>query len=140
MLRPARPAILFFSLLALNACYVGVGGRAQSFAPAQAPEGVFTEIVTATGGFISGELLEIQDTALLLLSDQQLFLLPYAVVRRAHFAQMKSDTTISDEEAPSAAVRERLRLVSRFPQGVTPELLGELLAAYGQSEVVRVAR
>jgi len=138
MLRSAGPAILFLSLLAFNGCHVG--SRAQSFAPAQAPEGVFAEIFITTGGFISGELLEVQDTALLLLSDQQLFLLPYAIVRRAHFAQMKSDTTISDEEAPSTAVREKLRLVSRFPQGVTPELLEQLLAAYGQSEVVRVVR
>ena len=107
MLRSAGPAILFLSLLAFNGCHVG--SRAQSFAPAQAPEGVFAEIVTATGGLVSGELLEVQDTALLLLSDQQLFLLPYAVVRRAHFAQMKSDTTIS----PCRRTRVRRRQACR---------------------------
>ena len=136
--RSTGPAILLISTLALGGCHFGT--RAQTFGPAQGPEGVHTGITTMGAGWISGELLEVQDTALLVLSDERLVLVPFDLMRSAQFDEMGSDTTISDQEAPSIAARERLRLVSRFPQGVTAELLEELLAAYGQDEVLRVVR
>ena len=85
-------------------------------------------------------MLEVQDTALLVLSAERLVLVPYDQVRSAQFGEMGSNTTISNQVAPNIAVREKLRLVSRFPQGVTAELLEELLAAYGQDQVIRVVR
>jgi len=138
MSRSARSAILVVCALAICGCHFGT--RARTFGPAQGPEGVSAEIVTPAGGWVSGELLEVQDTALLVLSDQRIVLVPYSLVRSAQFAQMNKNTTILGQVTPSVAVREELRLVSRFPQGVTPELLEELLDAYGQSEVIRVVR
>lgn len=138
MSRSAGPAILVLSALVLSGCHFGT--RAQTFGPAQRPEGVHAGITTVSAGWVYGELLEVQDTALLVLSAERLVLVPYDLVRSAQFGEMGSDTTISSRVAPSVAVREKLRLVSRFPQGVTSELLEELLAAYGQDQVIRVVR
>src|SRR5206468_349592 len=41
---------------------------------------------------------------------------------------------------PSPDSATRLRLVSRFPQGLSPDLLARLLAAHGQSALKVVAR
>ena len=138
MSRSACAAILVVSALAACGCHFGT--RTQTFGPARGPGGVAAEIVTPAGSWVSGELLEVQDTALLVLSDQRIVLVPYSLVRSAQFDQMNRNTMILGQVTPSVAVREELRLVSRFPQGVTPGLLEELLAAYGQSEVIRVVR
>src|SRR6266550_3652235 len=43
--------------------------------------------------------------------------------------------TLIGDWKPDRDTMERLRLLSRFPAGLTPELRGRLLAAYGQTEV-----
>ena len=40
--------------------------------------------------------------------------------------------------AKSDEARERLRLISRYPQGMSPELEARLLEAYGQSRVLEI--
>ena len=121
--------------LALVACHVGT--RASSFAPAVDPEGVSAQIVTHAGTF-DAELLAVSDTGLLLLRNRTLVLARYAVIREATFQQVAE--TVERGVAPDSATRERLRLISRFPQGVSRERLRALLAAYGQPAVEVLAR
>ena len=121
--------------LALVACHVGT--RAASFAPAIDPEGVSAQIVTATGTF-EAELLAVSDTAFLLLRNRTVVLARYVVIREATFQQVSE--AVERGVAPESATRERLRLISRFPQGVSREQLRALLAAYGQPAVDVLAR
>lgn len=121
--------------LALVACHVGT--RASSFAPAVNPEGVTAQVVTHAGTF-EAELLAVSDTALLLLRNRTLVLARYAVIREATFQQVAE--TVERGVAPDSAARERLRLISRFPQGISRERLRALLAAYGQPAVEVLAR
>ena len=116
--------------LALVACHVGT--RASSFAPAIDPEGVSARIVTHAATF-EAELLAVSDTALLLLRNRTVVLARYAVIREATFQQVSE--TVERGVAPDSTTRERLRLISRFPQGVSREQLRALLAAYGQPAV-----
>ncbi len=116
--------------LALVACHVGT--RVFSFGPAVDPEGVSAQIVTNAGTF-EAELLAVSDTALLLLRNRTVVLARYAVIRAATFQQVSE--TVDRGVAPDSATRERLRLISRFPQGVSREQLRALLAAYGQAAV-----
>ena len=70
-----------------------------------------------------------QDTALVVLTQDTVTLVPYRVLQAGRFAQVGELT----EPPPTKDFASRLRLVSRFPQGLTPEMLARLLAAYGQS-------
>jgi hypothetical protein len=48
---------------------------------------------------------------------------------------MNKRLEIGGRRIPSPEDRGKLRLVSRFPQGLTPELLTKLLDTYGQTEL-----
>lgn len=86
------------------------------------------------GSRVAGELLEVQDTALLVLRDgQHVTLVPYRLIRdgRIRFA----GGSLRNGGTPDLALRQRLRRFSRFPQGLGPELLQRLLTIYGQPAV-----
>lgn len=118
-------------LMAVGACYVGP--TVKSFAPAQAPRGIAVNLRLERGKTrIQGELLEVQDTALLVLRDDaRVTIVPLRAIRAGFFPQR--DILIGAGRMDPKD-RERLRLVSRFPAGLTPELRARLLAAYGQTE------
>jgi hypothetical protein len=120
-------------VLATLGCHVG--GRVDRFAPAKRPEGVAVALALRGGGTAQGELLAVQDTALVVLVQDTVTLVPYGALEAGHFSQIGD----LSEAPPSPDVARRLRLISRFPQGLTPELLARLLAAHGQS-ALKVAR
>lgn len=122
--------------LLLGACTFGQS--ADDFHAARRPTGVDTSIRLSESE-LQGELLEVRDTALLVLSGGQVTLVPYRAIKSARFRQI-SEREIGNERTPASSVRDRLRLVSRFPQGIRPKLLDDLLAAYGQSELVVLER
>jgi len=126
---PAAAALL------LAGCYFGQ--TAAKFEPALGPRGVSTTITTPSKNVI-GELIEVGDEGLLVDTAQGVALVPYAIIRDGAFAQ--TGIRIQGGHAPSVSTREKLRLLSRFPQGLSPALLKTLLEAHGQTEVTRVAR
>jgi len=88
------------------------------------------------GGRAEGELLAVQDTAFVVLAQDTVTLVPYASVAAGRFSQVAE--LVSAPPTPEFA--GMLRRLSRFPQGLTPDLLARLLGAYGQSELKVVAR
>lgn len=126
------------------------GMTSQKFRPAHDPHGIETHVTTSNGE-IAGELIEIRETGLLLASEtpasnatatagHRLRLVPYAAIRASRFEQLGPGLSISDGRTPSDKTRERLRLLSRFPQGLSPELLSQLLKEYGQTELAGIER
>ncbi len=115
-----------------NGCSFGM--TAVKYRPAQDPKGVTIRLDT-TQGTLSGELIEVRDTGIVVLSDNKLRLLPYKVILSSAVDQTSSRYSISKGAVPKPEVQAQLRLLSRFPQGLTPELLRELLSAYGQTEL-----
>ena len=120
-----RPTLI---LLTLTACRIGgVGG----FLPAKSPVGVTGKIYSESGT-IPVELLAVRDTAFVVGNRTQLqtgascpiLLVPFSSIRRAEFRQMGFNAT-----------REELRLVSRFPQDITDDLLENLLTVCEQSQI-----
>ena len=71
-------------------------------------------------------------------SAQGVALVRYVIIESVVFAQ--TGIHIEGGRPPAAKAREKLRLLSRFPQGLSPELLKALLETRGQSEVTRIAR
>jgi len=121
-------------VLATLACHLG--GRVDRFAPAKQPAGVAVMLWLRGGATQQGELLAVQDTALVVLAQDTVTLVPYRVLQAGRFSQVGELT----ETPPTTDFAGRLRLVSRFPQGLTPEMLTRLLAAYEQSTLKVMAK
>ena len=117
--------------LGIGACHAGPD--TQHFAPAVQPRGIQVN-VELRGSRIPGELLEVQDSALLLLrpTGTQVVLVPLREIRSAVFQQR--GVLIYHGAFVGGGTAAQLRLLSRYPTGLTPGLRSALLAAYGQSE------
>ena len=117
--------------LGLTSCLVG--STAGGFAPAVGPSGVHTTGLAAGAAF-DGELLAAEDTALVILAEQlregtRVWVVPYPSIQWADFDQIRS-ARIRKGVRPPPTQLERLRLVSRFPQGVSSEMLERLRRVY----------
>jgi hypothetical protein len=115
-----------------NGCSLGM--TARKYRPAQDPKGVIVRVDT-TSGRLLGELIEVRDAGIVVLADQKLRLLPYTVILSSEVDQTASHYSISKRTVPKPDVQAHLRLLSRFPQGLTPELMRQLLGALGQTEL-----
>ena len=141
----ARAAAILIGCL-LSACAIGM--HTDDFKPARGPHGVQATVTTRNGAF-TGELIELRDTALVLLAEQgtagapgtkRLRLIPFEVISRAEFEQLGSGVRLSDGRPPSMRARERLRLLSRFPYGMSPAVESALLKHHGQDALGGVDR
>lgn len=118
------------AVLSTVAC--AYGPKVMSFDPATGPRGVSTTFIAASGDVRTGELLEVRETGLLIGGEKSIFFVPYEALQSATFKDMS--LKVGGRRAPSAKQLSTLRLVSRFPQGLSPPLLQQLLEARGQSE------
>lgn len=118
----------------LQSCRYGT--TVESFPPARTPKGVIGTIVTNRGGF-QAELIEVRGDGILIRADLKFRLLPYSTIVSFRFGGVPGGGNVGNRRELSPPVRERLRLVSRFPQGLTPELLRQLLEANSQAELER---
>lgn len=152
MMAAPPPTVLARALLgiALGAAFAVsgcvFGPSIDGLAPARTGHGVEIRIAsraTASSSFgaFSGELLAVREDALLLhvplLRDDPVTLISYAVIGSAEVVGLDR-LSFGDGAAPSAEQREELRLLSRYPQGVSDDLLRRLLAAYDQDELTTV--
>lgn len=116
----------------LSGCYTGPS--AGGFGPATTPHGVASTL-QLDRTTVQGELLEVSDSGYVLLAQDALVFTPYDAVNDARFAGLGS----YGSGRPRAASMAKLRLMSRFPQGLSPPTLAALLAETRQSDV-RVVR
>jgi hypothetical protein len=114
-----------------NGC--GVGMTARKYPPAQGPKGVNVQLKTAQGQ-LSGELIEVRDSGIVL-ADRKLRLIPYTDILSSEVEKTSSRFAIANRRAPASDVRDHLRLLSRFPYGLSPEVMQRLLAAFAQTEL-----
>jgi hypothetical protein len=126
--------LAFSALATLPACLHHYGTKVEKFPPAQSPKGVIGEVVTSSTNY-KGEVIEVRDTGIVILAVGRFRLVPYSAIRSSHFDGIGGP--ISGKKVPSSQNRERLRLVSRFPQGLTPEILQKLLSANAQTELAQ---
>ena len=129
MSAPARVATraTLLCLLAV-ACYTSV--PPEKFAPAVGPRGAVGQLTLARGPRRYVELLELRDSAFVLLVGDRVAIAPFRVVRGLALAQIGDVTFPFEPPRPSA--RQQLRMASRFPHGMPAPALAELLAASGQ--------
>lgn len=129
-----RDIVAAAALLAAGGCMIGPS--AKTFGPAFGPTGAETFIERERAPAIVGELLAVDDTALVILSGG-VTIVPYRAIHVARVAQM--GTQVTDGETPPPHRRRRLAWAARYPQGISAELMSALLAAYGQESPSVVA-
>ncbi len=144
-MRHSRLLIVALLTCALAGC--SYGPKLAEFPSASGPEGATVRLTGPNVAYV-GELLETRADAILILSvaryefrnsgtlesrETRVRLVPNGRVISVQFQRGKK--VDGHKWVPSdAASHERLRLLSRFPQGLTPELLQQLLKMYGQTE------
>lgn len=129
---PVVPALL----LVASACYFG--SSPSQYPAAQSPHGVPVQIVTTRGAPLRAELLAVTDTALWVYGPPGVMLVPFASMTNLEIRQPRMRWQRG--QVRSARDTEIMRLHSRFPQGISDELLAQLLAKYEQPDLVVVER
>ena len=125
-----RAYIAVAGALLLTACYHGPS--LYTFDPVRGPTGVDADLRLKKQR-VSGELLEVQDSAVIVLTDsKRVVLVPLRAIQAGLFDKL--GTLLIEGLDPQPALA-KLRSFSRFPFGLTPELRTRLLAAYGQTEL-----
>lgn len=130
-------ALTLIALLTLTGC--SVGPNVNKLAPARTGQGVDIAVVPVetpdgpTYGRISAELLAVRDDALLLRAGL-LVLVSYASIKSAEVEEL-TRLNFGGRRPPSEEQRQELRLLSRYPQGISDDLLRRLLDAYDQDEL-----
>jgi hypothetical protein len=141
---------LSLAVLTLSACHVGP--QIKDLQLANNPEGATVEVqVLPAGGRdklkFEGELLEIRDDGIVFsgtsaddAADEVIFVAWSRAtrVRATEFGGYRAEIGRSLEWSPET--KERFRLISRFPQGISPEIMDSLLAAHRQEELRRFER
>lgn len=116
-------------LAALVGCFTGPA--ASHFTPAITGHGADSRLYIGRRTEIRGELVELRDTAYVVINETGLLLIPFSVVDAASFPGLGGYSG----GAPGGEWRERLRLVSRFPRGIPDEAFAALLSSRGQTEL-----
>lgn len=132
--------------LALAGCSTSV--EVKDFKPAQGPQGIQMELTlngdVIDGNKLSGELLAVHDDGVLLNVDDYpnsanaantVVLIPYWMMDTAKLEQMGRAKVESQGEEKNKVYLDRLRLLARFPQGLSEDLLTKLLTEMGQEQV-----
>lgn len=126
------PLRVLVPLLFLGGCMLGASK--SSYAPAKGPAGAMVSLDLGGDRRFEGELLAVEHTTLLVLQAQQPVRIALPLIRSG-----KAPKVSFTGRSLTGDVRERLRLISRFPQGVSPELEARLLQAYGARSVREVS-
>lgn len=123
---------LFAALIAVSlATGCRFGPKMEKLSIARSPSGAAIEAATFTGP-VKGELLSVTDDGVVVLQANRLINVRFAEIRDARIKELGSDYRFGGEKRPDPDTMTRLRRVSRFPQGITPEIQATLLTLYPQ--------
>lgn len=132
-------AVLLFATMVAG-CQSGPNLR--TWAPAQRPDGIAcaARLNGRPDSMIAGELLALQDSAMLLLTGDRIWLVPYHELNGTNCREAGPVPYRGDTRRLVTDRAFRHIQLSRFPQGVSPALLAQLLAAHGQDTLYVLSR
>ena len=147
----------------MSACIPYYGPRVSELAPATRPAGI-ASVIDLGGDPLQAEVLALEEDALIVLVDRvpqhamagRLARIPFAGIRTAEFASADdfeynawtflfslgppgppgARSLVLHDVTLDAETHERLRLLSRYPQGLNAELLARLEGVYGDMETL----
>ena len=115
------------ALLALFGC--SIGGSVAGWRPSAQAAGTEIELDLGSTHKVKGELITLDSAGFLVLEPTRLVRVDPQELRGGSGYKTSFDSPLSAE------TRDRLRLMSRYPQGVSPEVERALLEAYGWRRV-----
>jgi hypothetical protein len=127
----AQTHLLLVAALVAGGCIKTVGKGPEAFPVANSPAGVAAGVSVRSGGMIVGELLEVRDTALVLLRGTEVVLVPNVLILNVRF---QGSNLRTQSVTPAEFVGSGLRLLARYPSGISPTVMAALLSASGRSE------
>jgi hypothetical protein len=116
---------------ALAGCHMGSSGA--NLPVANQPGGAHVSLRTTRGAY-SGELLAVQDDGVIISGDRIMFA-PFSSIVELSLEKMGGQYRLGTAEVPRGEKLARFRAVSRFPQGLTPNIRAVLLARTSQTEI-----
>lgn len=135
-MRPLHSTALAVIVLTMaGGCHVGPS--VATYPPATTPFGAVGKFKVGKTSF-DAELLAVRDSALVLLRDREVIVVRFADLASSSFRHV--DVSVSRTQRPSSEELAQLRILSRFPQGLSAELEKELLERYGQAALVVVGK
>lgn len=122
---------LAFVLVAMSLAGCNWGTRPQKFSPALGPQGARVAVrVTSEPSDRLGELFASDSIGVTILDDDRhLTRIAWQRVDAMDVSKVGAEYDLRHGEQPSAAKRQRIALLSRFPQGLSGDLLSRTLAA-----------
>jgi hypothetical protein len=129
-MKRAHIHLMLIAALAASGCVRTIGNSGDGLSVAYNPEGVATTVLLRTESAITGELLEVRDNALVLRRGTEVLLVPTASI--AHVEVQRGDRR-TRTVTPDRFQRD-LRLLSRYPSGISPSVMAALLSASGKAE------
>ena len=127
-----RSVFLLAMLSATSACMMGK--NAAGWPVAKQPYGATVTVRTSSGSF-TAELIEVTADGFVLKKSGKLVFAPFSIIDHLAAMKMESRYSMGRRMPPSPAARANLVTISHFPQGMTPEIRGKMLAASGQTEL-----
>jgi hypothetical protein len=121
------PTIIITLALVAAGCHMGK--KAETLGLAHSPTGAMANLDVNQQGAVAGELLAAEDSALLLLRGQTVLSIPYSQIRRAVFPEIDQRYSLK-QRVPDPETLRKLRLISHFPQGLSPSLRRKMAAMY----------
>lgn len=128
-----RLTVVALGLLA--GCIVRLGPGPDSFPPAHTADGARVSLALASTG-IDGEMLEVRDTGLVILTRDRVALVPFDAISSGVFEH--STVSVGFHRKPLPEELTTIQLLSRYPQGIPPETLKRLLASKKQDSIAVV--
>jgi hypothetical protein len=128
----SKPRLLVLAALLLSAaCYTSP--KPEGYPPALSPTGAHAVLRLRTGAEAVGELLEVRDSAYVLLVNDRVTVVPFTTIASGIF-EHQDWMSFGSVASPNAETRQRLRWDSRFPFGMRDPALAALLRAGKQTE------
>jgi hypothetical protein len=131
-MRPWRGLIL----VAAAAAACSLGPTVEHFAPASDPAGVQLDVRLSRGvrpRRLRGELVAVGDSDLLVRDSVDFWRIPFRDIAEASTRSRGTGMSLPGERISRS--QRRLVQLSRYPQGVSADLLQRLLSAYGRDSV-----
>jgi hypothetical protein len=126
-----RRAITLVALALVSGC-APTSAHPSAFEPAHVPYGVQGTLRVGATTYHDVELLAVQDSGYVVLTNSRIGVAPFRDVSLARFRRFGYAVPTDRNGIPTADAREQLRFLSRFPYGIPAPAMAALLQHAGQ--------
>ena len=114
------------------------GKNAANLTVAGSPWGTMGKLRTSAMN-LDGELIEMRDQAMIFRdTNNRLLIVPYSAIQYFTPVGLKRPYLITPRDRPVGEIKSSLASISRFPQGMTPEIQRRMLEVVKQDDFITI--